>query len=132
MVGNRIKSWDGRLPVQQKFVGGLTQRKDLMKKNVFMAMVVLAVCLLAAGCASYPASAFFGPGNFYSDTATVGEKRGEAKSRVFLGLFGTEAYPAVERVARENGIAKIATVEHYAKLGILAIWVDYTTIVTGE
>jgi hypothetical protein len=113
-----------------KFVGGLTQRKGFMKK--FAVIALLAISLLAAGCASYPASAFWGPGNLYSDTATLGEKRGEATSRVFLFLFGKESYPPVERVAKENGIAKIATVEHYSRLGILAIWIDYTTIVTGE
>ncbi|MDR1250203.1 MAG: TRL-like family protein [Treponema sp.] len=103
-----------------------------MKKIAFVTAAVLALCLLAAGCASNPASAFLGPGNFYSDTVALGEKRGEATSRVFLGAFGKESYPAVERVAKENGIRKIATVEHYAKLGIFAIWTDYTTIVTGE
>jgi hypothetical protein len=101
-----------------------------MKKFLFVA--VAAVCLLVAGCASTPASAFLGPGNYYSDTVAVGEKRGEATSRVFLGAFGTESYPSVERVAKENGITKIATVEHYAKRGILCIWTDYTTIVTGQ
>jgi hypothetical protein len=34
--------------------------------------------------------------------------------------------------AKENGISKIATVEHYSTLGIFGLWTDYTTIVTGE
>jgi hypothetical protein len=103
-----------------------------MKKLTIMVVAILAMCLLAASCASTPASALLGPGNYYSDTAKTGILRGEATSRVYLGLFGTESYPPVERVAKDNGISKIATVEHYAQLGILAIWTDYTTIVTGE
>jgi hypothetical protein len=103
-----------------------------MKRLSFVVAAILAVCLVIAGCASIPASALFGPGNFYSDTAAVAVKRGEATGRVWLGYFGTEGYPPVERIAKDNGITKIATVEHYAKLGILALWVDYTTIVTGE
>ncbi|MDR1444950.1 MAG: TRL-like family protein [Treponema sp.] len=102
------------------------------KKLFFVVAAVLAIGLLAAGCASVPASALLGPGNYYSDTVTVAEKRGEKTSRVWLSLFGTESYPAVERVAKDNGIKKLATVEHYAKLGIFGLWTDYTTVVTGE
>jgi hypothetical protein len=103
-----------------------------MKKLLFMVVAITAMCFLAAGCASTPASAMFGPGNYYSDTVSVGEKRGEAKSRVYLGLFGKESYPSVERVAKENAITKIATVEHYEKFSVLGIWKEYTTIVTGQ
>jgi hypothetical protein len=107
-------------------------RRIFMKKSVIAVMALLVICLLVAGCASVPASGLFGPGNFYSDVVKVGIKRGVATSRVWLGLFGEESYPTAERVATENGITKIATVEHYQKLGIFAIWTDYTTIVTGE
>jgi hypothetical protein len=101
-----------------------------MKRPLFMAVVIIAVCFLAVGCASTPALAFFG--NYYSDAVTVGEKRGEATSRVYFSLFGQESYPSVERVAKENEITKLATVEHYSRLGFLGIWIDYTTIVTGQ
>jgi hypothetical protein len=103
-----------------------------MKKLIIMTVAIATLCLLVAGCAAMPASAMFGPGNFYSDTARTGVLRGEATSRVYLNFFGTESYPSVERVAKENGIGKIATVEHYSRLGILGIWTDYITIVTGE
>lgn len=103
-----------------------------MKKLTIMTVTIVVLCLLAAGCASIPASAFFGPGNYYSDTVQTGVNRGEATSRVWFGVFGKESYPPVERVAKDNGVSKIATVEHYAKPGILGFWVDYTTIVTGE
>jgi hypothetical protein len=47
-------------------------------------------------------------------------------------LFGKESYPSVEQVAKENGINKIATVEYYYKPGILNLWINFITIVTGE
>jgi hypothetical protein len=106
-----------------------------MKRRLFTIAGVLAVGLslmVLGGCASFATPALFGPGNYYSDTATVAAKRGEATGRVWIAVFGTESYPPVERVAKDNGITKIATVEHYSKLGILALWTDYTTIVTGE
>jgi ABC-type glycerol-3-phosphate transport system substrate-binding protein len=99
-----------------------------MKKLAMIAVAVVAMCLSAAGCASFAT----GPATFYSDTVKPGIIRGEATGRVWLGVFGEETYPPVERVAKENGISKIATVEHYAKLGIIGLWMDYTTIVTGE
>ena len=101
-------------------------------KKLTIVVAIVALCILVAGCASVPASALLGPGNFYSDTVATGAKRGEATNRVYLGLFGAESFPSVERVAKENEITKIATVEHYSQLGILAIWTDYTTIVTGQ
>jgi hypothetical protein len=110
----------------------LGKRRVSMKKPVIMVVAILAMCLFMAACASVPASAFLGPGNYYSDTVITGAIRGEATSRVYLGLFGKESYPPVERVAKDNEISKIATVEHYSQLGILGIWTDYTTIVTGE
>ncbi len=102
-----------------------------MKKFKLVAIVAV-VCLIISGCASSAASALLGPGNYFSDTVAVGVKRGEAKSTVVLGIFGKENYPSVERVARENGITRIATVERYSKPGFLLIWSEYTTIVTGE
>lgn len=102
-----------------------------MKKLILLGVLSI-VCFMAVGCASVPANGLLGPGSYYSDTVTVGAKRGEATGQVWLGLFGKESYPTVERVATENGIAKIATVEHYSKLGIFGLWTSYTTIVTGE
>ena len=102
------------------------------KKFLGIIVFVAVIGLLVAGCASIPVSSLIGPGNFYSDVAKVGEKRGEETGRVYLGIFGKESFPPVERVAKAAEIKKIATVEHYSKLGILGIWMDYTTIVTGE
>jgi hypothetical protein len=112
-----------------------------MKKHTIAVVAIAAMCLLAAGCASAPAGTYdlytgapysSAPKNYFSDNVTPGTVRGEATSRVWLGLFGEEKYPAVERVAKEHGISRIATVEYYEKLGALALYIDYTTTVTGE
>jgi hypothetical protein len=112
--------------------GQIHLRSILMKKLIVVAAVIFVMGVLVTGCASTPASALLGPGNYYSDVVQTGILRGEATSKVWFGVFGKETYPPVERVAKDNGIKKIATVEHYAKLGILSLWIDYTTIVTGE
>ena len=67
-----------------------------------------------------------------SDTISVNSLRGEATSRVFLGFIGTENFPPAYRVAREAGITNISTIEFFVTPGILWIWADYTTIVTGN
>jgi len=93
--------------------------------------MLLALAVALSGCATQAASAMFGPGNFYSDSVNVGERRGEASSTIVLGFIGN-GYPRVEKVARDNGITRIATVEHYSSSGFLFLWTKYTTIVTGE
>jgi len=47
-------------------------------------------------------------------------------------MFGTGTYPLAEKIALENGINRIATVERYYKVGVFGLWTDYTTVVTGE
>ena len=98
-----------------------------IKKSMICIALIASVMVLSVGCASLTS-----PNAFYSDSVTVGVVRGEVTSRVWLGIFGTENYPAVDRVASENNIRKIATVERYMTPGIFNLWMDYTTIVTGE
>ena len=58
--------------------------------------------------------------------------RGEETATVWFGIFGEYNYPPVDKVASDNGITKIATVERYYRIGVFGLWVDYTTIVTGN
>ena len=53
---------------------------------------------------------------------------------VYLGLFnpGGTTYPSIADTAKAGAITKIATVEYYSTSGILWLWTDYTTIVTGQ
>ena len=109
------------------------KEKTMAKKRFALVMLALfaAAGLTLSGCATRAASMLLGPGNFYSDTSSV-TLRGEETSKVWFSIFGAEDYPPAERVARNNGITKIATVERYSRPGILNLWVEYTTIVTGE
>jgi uncharacterized protein YceK len=99
-----------------------------MKKLLIILFVAITVFVMS-GCASI----LTGNNTSFFSTGTVSlAKRGEASSTVWFGLFGQENYPAVDKVAKDNGINRIATVERYAKLGVFGLWTTYTTIVTGE
>ena len=100
-----------------------------MKKFIIVLAAALAVCIFA-GCASN----LQGGGNYtwYSTGAVTVTLRGEATNTVWLGLFGTENFPLAEKVAFDNGINKIATIERTTKLGVLGLWTEYKTVVTGE
>ena len=97
-----------------------------MKKLIMILAIALAVVLFS-GCASRTNII-----NWYSAGTVEMMLRGEATSIVWLGLFGSENFPSAERVARENGITRIASVERYRRLGTFGLWVEFTTIVTGE
>ncbi|MDR1362571.1 MAG: TRL-like family protein [Spirochaetaceae bacterium] len=98
------------------------------KKVLFMA-VTAAVCLLSAGCAAMPVSGgVSGVGTYYSSASAT--KRGEATNTVLFKLIGVQGFPPAGDVARDNGISKIATIEHYSRDVFFST--EYTTIVTGE
>ncbi|MDR3019918.1 MAG: TRL-like family protein [Treponema sp.] len=98
-----------------------------MKKFLIILTVAFAVFVIS-GCASINSTT-----NWYTTNANITiEKRGEETATVWLGLFGEYNFPPAEKVARDNGISKIATVERYYKPGVFGLWFEYTTIVTGE
>jgi ABC-type glycerol-3-phosphate transport system substrate-binding protein len=102
----------------------------MLRKKWLLGMAALALAVMVSGCASQAAGALMGPGQFYSGTAAM-EKRGEESNTIVLWMFG-KGWPTAEKVAKDNGITKIATVEHYSRPGVLYLWTRYTTIVTGE
>ena len=95
-----------------------------MKKTVAMIMALTIICFLVAGCATVtlPAAATTNP---------VGSKVGQASGRIWLYAFGT-ADAGIQAAAKNGGIRNISTVDVTQELGILGLWVDYTTTVTGE
>ena len=101
----------------------------MKKKQVFWGILVtvLALSFTLSGCASTS----IGDNHYFSEPIEFGTKRGEESNSVVFGVFGS-GYPRVDKVARENGITKIATIEHYKKPGFLFLSYRYTTIVTGE
>jgi hypothetical protein len=62
-------------------------------------------------------------------------KMGKLTERIYLGFItttGGSIYPSIADTAKAGSITKIATVEYYSRGGILWLWTDYTTIVTGQ
>ncbi|MCL1836243.1 MAG: TRL-like family protein [Treponema sp.] len=103
-------------------------------KKLFWVMLVMvpALGLMLGSCASGPAlSLFNGPHPTLSSVNAVSEKTGTASSTVVFG-FGRTTYPTISEAAGNGGITKIATVEYYNKPFFFRLFVQYTTIVTGE
>ena len=97
-------------------------------KKLIIALAVVLTIFVFVGCASVTVTT--ANASWFS-VGTVA-KRGEATNTVWLGMFGSGTYPLAEQVAFDNGIKKIASVERSWKLGVFALWIDYTTVVTGE
>ena len=98
-----------------------------MKRFLIVLAVALTVFVLS-GCASQKASI----AQFVSTGTVTMAKQAEATNTVWFGLFGDYSYPPIDQVAKDNGITRVATVEHYFKLGVFGLWTTYTTIITGE
>ena len=100
------------------------------------AALLLAAVFTLTGCASVPATSGFMDGKkpitIISTVNTDSQKTGILTETVYLGYFGKSSYPSIADTAKQGGITKIATVEYYLRPGILGIWTEYTTIVTGE
>ena len=92
-------------------------------KKFWIPLIVLTVILLA-GCASWPR----GVTGYFSDVPIT--LRGEATTQVWLGFFGPD-HPSAEEIARRNGITTISSVERFTRPGILNLWIEITTVVTG-
>jgi hypothetical protein len=101
-----------------------------------MSGIVLVFGLVLAGCASVPQTSGFMDGNkpihIISEINTDSSKTGTLSSIVFLNYLGTTSFPTIADTAKSGGITKIATVEYYKRPGILGLWTEYITIVTGE
>ena len=95
-----------------------------MKKAIFVVAIAI-IALALAGCGSIFVPA---PGYFSDVPITL---RGEATSRLWLGMFGAD-HPVAEAIARDAGITTIASVERFVRPGILGLWIDSTVIVTGH
>ena len=111
-------------------------------KNLFKLLGIIAVVAIIgftmASCASVNTTVsggLLGGGEKTRDYVLSGgsiAKSGQASSTVWFGIFGKETFPSVVSVAKANGITKVATVEHYQKLGFLGLSTEFITIVSGE
>lgn len=99
-----------------------------MKKTFALLVLCVMVATLAISCASMKSSHMVTLSGINSNSVKVGQ----AESRIWLTYFGERSFPTVKEAADKAGITKVASVEYYARLGILGLWTDYYTIVTGE
>jgi hypothetical protein len=108
--------------------------EDVIMKNKlrFVAGILAAALVFGvifSGCASLTAPVLLR----FSEVNDSVEKTGTATSRLWLGAFGGEVnFPTIETAAKIGGITKVSAVQYYIKPGILAIWMDYYTVVHGE
>ena len=99
-----------------------------------MLFILSFAIIMMTGCASVPQPNYpktiqvIGNGNVNS------VKISKLTDRVYLGFInpGGTSYPSIADTAKAGGIIKIATVEYYSRAGLLWLWTDYTTIVTGQ
>jgi len=108
-----------------------------MKNNKTLLAGMLCVISFAAavaGCASAPETAGTRLVQVISTANAESVKISKLSEKVFLGFInpGGSTYPSIADTAKAGGITKIATVEYYSRSGILWLWTDYTTIVTGQ
>ena len=98
-------------------------------KRVILILAAIAVICVFSGCVSNSTGL-----NGFISTATDAtiQLRGEETAIVYFALFGEYNYPPYDKVARDNGITRISTVERYWKVGLFGLWIEYTTIVTGR
>lgn len=98
-----------------------------MKKSIF---TFAAAAFIAA--ASLTSCATVNTGASISN-APVGQKVGEAKSSVILGLWSSKGKEATLKKAAENGgIKKINQVEYVNTSYFFGLVIDHTTRVYGE
>ena len=99
-----------------------------MKKN-FMTLVASAALVIAtlSSCATINSGAAI------SSNANVGQKMGEAKSGVILGLWSTQGEQNnIQQAAANGGIKKISQVEYIDKCIFGGLYIQHTTRVYGE
>ena len=109
----------------------------MAKKNSWLGILVMVLVfgMVFVGCASSPLTkSFFSnePVQVVSEVNAESTKTGELTNQVWLGAFGSRSFPSIAETAKAGGITKIVTVEYYTKPGILGLWSEYTTIVTGD
>jgi len=105
-------------------------------KNIYKFLGIIAIVAIIGfsmtSCASINKLPIYLMQEDYFNSSVSVVKKGQATGKVWLFIFGKEYFPSAAKVASDNGIRKIASVEYNVRPGILCIWMDYTTIVSGE
>ena len=99
-----------------------------MKKNLMTlaATAALTVTILTS-CATINSGAAL------TEKAPIGQKVGEAKSTIFLGLWSSNGEQNnIKHAAENGGITKVTQVEYVDKSIFLGLFIRHTTRVYGE
>ena len=112
----------------------MKQKKFYYLAALFAALLSGMLALAVTGCASAPQTQGTRLVQIISNANADSVKISRLTDTAYLGFInpGGTTYPSIADTAKAGGITKIATVEYYSRSGILWLWIDYTTIVTGQ
>ena len=98
-----------------------------MKKMMTLAAsAAFAICFMSS-CATINSGAAIG------EKGAIGQKVGEAKSNVYLGLWSSQGQNnTIKAAAKNGGITKVAQVEYINKSILGGLIIEQTTRVYGE
>jgi len=104
------------------------------KKFLIRMLCILSFVITITGCASTPQTNATRLVQVISNANADSVKISKLSDTVYFGFFNPKGttYPSIADTAKAGGITKISTVEYYSRSGFLWLWIDYTTIVTGQ
>ena len=98
-------------------------------KNQFLTLAASAAfaVLTLGSCATINSGAAL------AEKAPVGQKVGEAKSSIILGIWSSKGQQNnIKEAAANGGITKVTQVEYIDKSVLLGLFIEHTTRVYGE
>jgi hypothetical protein len=98
-------------------------------KNQFLTLAASAAfaVLTLGSCATINSGAAL------AEKAPVGQKVGEAKSNIILGIWSSKGQQNnIKEAAANGGITKVTQVEYIDKSVLLGLFIEHTTRVYGE
>ena len=99
-----------------------------MKKRILSLTAAAAFAVLTLGsCATINSGAAI------AEKGPIGQKVGEAKSGIFLGLWSSKGEQNdLKQAAKNGGITKVSQVEYIDKSVLFGLYIEHTTRVYGE
>ena len=99
-----------------------------MKKKFLTLAASAALAVLTLGsCATINSGAAI------AEKGPIGQKVGEAKSGIFLGIWSSKGEQNnIKEAAKNGGITKVSQVEYVDKSILFGLYIEHTTRVYGE
>lgn len=107
-----------------------------MKKNIIINLVIMGLFTLLSNCSTGPVNGALYtnvtfPGEINTSNSVQSLKKGEGCVHTILHLV-TFGKASAGKIALENKISRIATIDHSTISVIGALYKNYCTIVSGE